>query len=122
MTRKIKPVIHLEQLEPRILLSGDSLQNIAPEPHEDTILNTPQVIQYAELLDTHGQIEEQISLELVSYDTPDADAYQPIFTLLADEDNANDEPVDGDLSVDNIKIAFLRICMALYKRANCLAL
>jgi hypothetical protein len=39
MTREIKPVIHLEQLEPRILLSGDSLLNIAPNPQQDTILD-----------------------------------------------------------------------------------
>ena len=103
MTRKVKPLIHLEQLEPRILLSGDSLLNIAPDPHEDTILdNTPQVVEYAELLDTHEPVEEQISLELTQPDTTNTDVCQPIFTLLADDDNTNDESSIENLSVDNI--------------------
>jgi len=48
MTRKVKPLIHLEQLEPRIMLSGDSLLNIGPDPQQDTILdNTSRTDQYA---------------------------------------------------------------------------
>ena len=63
MTRDIKPLVHFEQLEPRIMLSGDSLLNIAPETHEDTILGKPPlVVQYVELLDTHEQVERQINL------------------------------------------------------------
>ncbi|MGB2815134.1 MAG: LEPR-XLL domain-containing protein, partial [Dehalococcoidales bacterium] len=105
MTRKVQPLIQLEQLESRILLSGDSLLNIAPELHEDTIFdNTPQVVQYAELLDTQEQVGEQINLELVPSDTPNTDVCQPIITLLVD-DNTNDESVDADLSVDNIGLA-----------------
>jgi len=49
-----------------------------------------------ELLDTQEQVEEQISLELAPSDTPNTDAYQPIFTLLADDDNTSDEPVNAD--------------------------
>ncbi|MHC4586489.1 MAG: LEPR-XLL domain-containing protein, partial [Planctomycetota bacterium] len=103
MTRKVKTLIHLEQLEPRIMLSGDSLLNIAPNPHQDTILdNTSLTDQYAELLDTHEQVEEQISLELTQPDTTNADVCQPILTLLPDDDNTNNEPVNADLSISNI--------------------
>ncbi len=99
----VKPVIHLEQLEPRILLSGDSLLNIAPNPQQDTIDdNTSLTDQYAELLDTQEPVEEQISLELTQSDSPDTNICQPIFTLLADDNKTNDESVDADLSVDNI--------------------
>lgn len=98
----VKPLILLEQLEPRILLSGDSLFNITPDPHQDTIIdNTPQVVQCTELLDTNEQVEEQINQELVPSDTSCTDDYQPIFTLLQD-DNTNSESVNADLSVDDI--------------------
>ena len=103
MTRNVKPLIHLEQLEPRILLSGDGLLNITPNLYQDTVLDNPsKVVQEAELLDTNEQVEEQISLELVSYDTPHTDTYQPILTLFVDDDNANDGSADTDLNVDNI--------------------
>jgi len=103
MTRKVEHLIQFEQLEPRILLSGDSLLNIAPEPHEDTILDKPPlVVQYVELLDTHEQVEGQINLELVPSDTPNTDVCQPIITLLVDDDNTNDESIDANLSVDDI--------------------
>jgi len=103
MTREIKPLIHFEQLEPRILLSGDSLLNIAPYPLQDTILeNTSQVVQYTELLDTNEKVEEQISQELAPSDTPNTDVYQPIFTLFVDDDNTNDESSVADLNVENI--------------------
>ena len=99
----VKPLILLEQLEPRILLSVDSLLNIAPDPLQDTILdNTHQVAQYAELLDTNEQIEEQISQEPAPSDTPNTNVCLPIFTLFVDDDNTNDESADEDLSVDNI--------------------
>jgi hypothetical protein len=82
----VKPLIHLEQLEPRILLSGDSLLNIAPDSQQNTVLdNTPQVVQYAELLDIREHVEEQISLELISPDTPNTGTYEPIFTLLEED-------------------------------------
>ena len=57
-----KPVI-FEILEPRILLSGDSLLNIAPDPLQDTIDTTPQVVQYAELLEINDKIKDKIMLK-----------------------------------------------------------
>jgi len=97
-----RPIL-LEILEPRILLSGDSLLNISSYPLQDNILdNTSQVVQYAELLDTNKQLEEQISQELAPSDTSNTDVCQPIFTLLVDDDNTNDEPINADLTVDNI--------------------
>ncbi|MDT8303290.1 MAG: FG-GAP-like repeat-containing protein, partial [Sedimentisphaerales bacterium] len=101
----VKPLIQLEQLEPRILLSANSSLNITPDPLQDTLLNnTQQEIQYAELLDTNEQAEEQISLEARPVD-PDIEAYEPIFTLLVDDENANDESADVDLSLDVIDYA-----------------
>jgi hypothetical protein len=50
----VKPLVLFEQLEPRILLSGDSLLNLAPDPLDSLIDTTPQVVQYAELLETNG--------------------------------------------------------------------
>jgi len=103
MTREVKPLIQLEQLEPRIMLSGDGLLNIAPNPQQDTILdNTSLTDQYAELLDTHEQVEEQISLELTQPETTNTDVCQPIFTLYIDDENINNESSDVDLSVGNI--------------------
>ncbi len=64
MTRKVKPLMHLEQLEPRILLSGDSILNIALNPHQDNILdNSSNVVQEAEILHINEQVEGQISQE-----------------------------------------------------------
>ncbi len=84
MTREVKPIIYFEQLEPRILLSGDGLLNITPNPHQDTILdNTSEVIQYAKLQDTNEQIEPQINLELVQSDTPNTDTYPTDFYLVS---------------------------------------
>jgi hypothetical protein len=98
VTRKDKYLVHFEHLEPRILLSGDSLLNIAPDSHQDTFLDdTPQVVQYAELLDTNERVEEQ-----VISDTSNNDNCRPILTLLVDDDNTDDESVAADLSVDNI--------------------
>lgn len=104
MTRKVKPLIQLEQLEPRILLSADGLLNsIVPEQDQDMSLDGMQdVIQYVELLETQEQVEEQINQELTSSDSTDTNICQPIFTLLVDDDNTYDELVDADLSVDNI--------------------
>jgi len=56
-----------------------------------------QVVQYAELLETNEQVEEQLPS-----DTLDTDVYQPIFTLFVDDDNTNDELIDADLSINNI--------------------
>ena len=84
----------------------DSLLNIAPDPLQDTILdNTHQVAQYAELLDTNNQVEEQINLEPAPSDTSNSDVHPPILTLFIDDDKTNDESVDVDLTVDNISSA-----------------
>ncbi|MFC1794485.1 LEPR-XLL domain-containing protein, partial [Planctomycetota bacterium] len=92
------PIV-LEKLEPRILLSGDGLLNIAPDPLDSLLDNTSQVIQYAELLDTDTQAEEQVSQELSSSDTLNSDVYKPILTL-SQNDNMNDESINEDLGVD----------------------
>ena len=71
----------LEKLEPRILLSGDGLLSAAmPDPLQDT----PQVVQYAELLETDEQLPtagQEIHQESDACDTPEADIPQPIFTF-----------------------------------------
>ncbi|MBW1945920.1 MAG: LEPR-XLL domain-containing protein, partial [Deltaproteobacteria bacterium] len=94
----VKPPV-LERLEPRILLSGDGLLSIAPpDPFQDT----PQVVQYAELLETEEQVEEEIGAELDPSDTLNADVCQPILTLFVD-DNTNDEnETADDLSIVNV--------------------
>ena len=99
MTRKVKPLIQLEQLEPRIMLSADGLLNaIVPDQDLDMSLDgTQQVVQYAELLETQEQIEEQ-----VISDTSNNDNCRPILTLSIDDDKVNDESGDADLSVDSI--------------------
>jgi len=103
MTREIKPLIHFEQLEPRILLSGDSLLNIAPNPHQDTIFdNTLMVDQFVELLGAKGQVDEQINKELLQPSTPNSNVCQPIFTLFIYNDDTHEKSVDADLSIDNI--------------------
>ena len=86
------------------MLSGDGLLSIAPpDPFQDALLNTmPQVVQYAELLETSEQVEEEVSQELDPSDTLNADIYQPIFTFFVD-DNTNDEnETADDLSIDNV--------------------
>ena len=57
----VRPIL-LERLEPRILLSGDSLLSAAaPDSLHDMLLdNTQQMVQYAELLDTDEQVEQQL--------------------------------------------------------------
>ena len=91
-----KPVT-FEVLEPRILLSGDSLLNIAPDPFDSLIDTTPQVVQYAELLETNDQIEEEINQELDPAEALNSDIYQPIFTLSVNEGNI--APVEADNNV-----------------------
>jgi len=119
----IKPPV-LERLEPRILLSGDGLLNIAPpDPLHDMLLDgTAQVVQYAELLETNEQLPtagQEIHIELDSSDQPEADLCQSIFTLYADiDDSSYDDAIDtnvssaddfdeptGDLSIDNVGAA-----------------
>ena len=94
----VKPPV-LERLEPRILLSGDGLLNIAPpDPFQDT----PQVVQYAELLETEEQLPtsgQEIHMELDSSDQPETDLWQPIFTLSAErDDNSYDDAIDTNVS------------------------
>jgi hypothetical protein len=52
----------LEKLEPRILLSGDSLlYAAAPDPLQGTFFeSTQQTIQYAELMESNEQVEQQL--------------------------------------------------------------
>jgi Ca2+-binding RTX toxin-like protein len=81
-----------EALEPRILLSGDSLLNIAPDPLQDALLDTtPQIVQYAELLETSEQVEQEISQELDPSNTLNADIFTPILTLFVDDGDKNDD-------------------------------
>jgi len=96
--------ILFEVLEPRIMLSGDGLLNaIMPDEGKDTLLDgMEEIVQCVELLDTNEQVEEQISQEPVPSDTSNTYDYQPVLTLLVDENNAYDESADADLSVDNI--------------------
>lgn len=91
MTREIKPLIYFEQLEPRILLSGDSLLNIASDPDQDTILSNPSTfVQEAELLHINEQVEEQINQELAQPDKPNTNPCRPIITLFVDDGNTED--------------------------------
>ena len=97
-SKKITPIV-LEKLEPRILLSGDSLLYAATSQLYDPLdNNAQQITQYAELLDTDALAGEQVSQELASSDNPNSDVYKPIFTLTQD-DNTNGESVNADLSV-----------------------
>jgi hypothetical protein len=94
----------LEQLEPRILLSGDSLLNTSLDLQQEIIPGTElQICHQTEFFDTNNQIEEQISQEPTPYDTPDSDGYQPILTLCVDDEN--EEYVDEDLSISNVDSA-----------------
>jgi subtilisin-like proprotein convertase family protein len=74
------------------LLSGDSLLNIAPDPLQDALIDTmPQIVQYAELLETSEQVEEKVSQELDPSDTLNTNIYQPILTLSVGDDDTNDD-------------------------------
>jgi len=96
-----KPLPHFEQLEPRILLSGDGLLNVmGPVLDQNTLMESvPEVVQYSELSQTHEQVEEPAQCE-----PSNADDYQPILTLFVD-DNANEESAQADLGVSNIDSA-----------------
>ncbi|MFC1795320.1 LEPR-XLL domain-containing protein [Planctomycetota bacterium] len=80
---KMTKPIELEKLEPRILLSGDGLlSNIAPP---DPLLDgMQQPVQYAELLETNGQVdqplsspEQKINQELDTADALETDICKP---------------------------------------------
>lgn len=82
----------LEILEPRILLSGDGLVNIVPDPLQDALgHSTPQLVQHAELLETNEQVEQQMDAELDPSDRLDAEVPEPLFTLTVGESDAKDE-------------------------------
>ena len=94
-----------EALEPRILLSGDSLLNIAPDPLQDALLDAmPQIVQEADLLHAGNQIEEEINQELDPSDTINAGIYKPIYTLLVEDGETNDDvaPVQVDNDVADL--------------------
>ena len=99
----VKPPV-LEKLEPRILLSGDSLFNIAlPDPLQDALIDsTPQVVRHAELLETTQQLPtagQEIHQELDVSDQPKTDLCEPIFTLFADRDDSSyGDAIDMNLS------------------------
>ena len=106
MTREIKALIHFEQLEPRILLSGDGLLNIASNLYQDTVHeNLSSVVQEAGLLHINEEVEEQIGQELVLFDTPETNSCRPIFTLSIDDETTNNGSINSDLNVDNISLA-----------------
>ena len=78
MMGKSRPIL-LEILEPRIMLSGYSLLNIAAsESFRDPFLdNMEQNAQYVKLLDTTDQVEEQIKSELALIDILNNDGFRP---------------------------------------------
>jgi hypothetical protein len=77
-----KPFTLLEQLEPRILLSGDGLLAVAPDPLDSLYETMPQIVQSAELLERIEQAEERDPSD------PSAkDIYPPIFTFSAGDEN-----------------------------------
>jgi len=82
----------LEKLEPRILLSGDSLlYAVAPDPLQDTLLDsTQQVVQYAELLESNEKVEQETRQELDESDALETDFYQPLLTLSVNDDSVAD--------------------------------
>jgi hypothetical protein len=96
-----KSLPHFEQLEPRIMLSADSLLNVTePDPGQNTLMESVQeVVQCEELSQTHEQPEES-----VQSNPSDADDYQPILTLCID-DRANEVSAGADLSINNIDSA-----------------
>jgi hypothetical protein len=88
-----KPFTLLEQLEPRILLSADCLNAIAPEPLDSLLDNMPQVVQHAELLETNDQAEEQAP--------SDTAIYQPIFTLSSNGESVEAAESATELTEEN---------------------
>ena len=105
-----KPLPHFEQLEPRILLSADSLLNVMGPTHgHDTLIHSVQeVVQCTELPQTHEQLEEFAQSE-----SSDAGDYQPILTLCVD-DNANEESSDEDFGIDNVDSAQVNCDIAVF--------
>ena len=84
-SKLVKPPT-FERLEPRILLSADSLVNAAaPDPLLDPI---PQVVQHAELLETEEQLqatEREVHQEVASSGHDGADLLEPILTIPVDK-------------------------------------
>ncbi|HHT9135541.1 MAG TPA: LEPR-XLL domain-containing protein, partial [Candidatus Avalokitesvara rifleensis] len=69
-----KPIV-IEALEPRILLSADTLLRAAlTDPDRDLLQNDDGLVyQHADLLETHAEQDEE------------TDSIQPLFTLSLDE-------------------------------------
>ena len=90
-SKTTNPIV-LEKLEPRILLSGDSLlYAVAPDPLQNTLLDsTKQVVQYAELLESNEQVVQKTRQELDASDTLETDFYQPLLTLSVDDGSVAD--------------------------------
>ena len=105
----VRPPV-LERLEPRIMLSGDGLLSIAPpDPFQDALLNTmPQVVQYAELLETCEQVEQQpvtdqkIDQQVGPSYPGGTDLWQPILTLSVDGSTVADDGKVKDADVDSV--------------------
>lgn len=97
----ITPFALLEQLEPRILLSGDGLLSITPDPLDSLLDTSPQIVQYAELLETNEQAEE--AEKQVHSELSNANIYEPLLTLSVDE--AEDVgPVSGDAEITETNV------------------
>ena len=93
----VKPPV-LERLEPRILLSGDGLLNIAPP---DPIQDTPQVVRYAELLESDEEVEQDIDQEGCRSCPDGSDLLEPILTISVDESTIPDDDDPSVLSDDS---------------------
>ncbi len=69
-----KPFPLLEALEPRLLLSGDGILAITPDPLDTLVDTVPQIV--VGLLETNDQAEEQVPSV-----APNANIYEPLFSL-----------------------------------------
>ena len=65
-----KNLPHFEQLEPRVMLSADSLLNVTePDPGQSTLVeSTQEVFRYAECSETFEQIEGLVQSGLTKSD------------------------------------------------------
>ena len=100
----LRPVL-LERLEPRILLSGDGLL-VNAAASDSRVDNMPQVIQYAELLGTSEQVEQQSPTEQeIDQDARLAcldgtNLLQPILTLSMEENTVPEDQEVRDVDID----------------------
>ena len=64
-SRPIRPA-SIERLEPRILLSGDGLLSVMPDPLQDSLLdNTRQVVEYVEVLEASDGAGQESSANVI---------------------------------------------------------